>query len=448
MEISLEGAGRKTTVLIAGVAVFAILAIQASELWLGDYRIHSNNIDQMERGAALLPGDAQAWDLLGHYYQWDFTHSDVPRALEDYRHAVRDNPLDADYWIDVASASEATGDDADARQAFTRAQAAYPASAEVDFYYGNFLLRQQEYPAAYAQLRRAAVADPKLLPVVISRVWRANEDVNQMLDQVLPANVDAYVDALDFFCAGHRADEALMVWERMRQLGKPIQLDEAFPLMDELIHEDRAEEATRAWREALMAAGLPNEGPTGGSLIWNGNFKQEFAEGGLGWRWDSPGDTSIDFDSQAGPNGSRAVRLDFTGGANIAIDAPYEYVAVAPNQRYHFHASMRTEDITTESGMRFAIADPNHADAVNVVTDGVTGTTPWTPVEADVSTGSDTHFLVVRLARYPSRLFDNKLGGTVWIADLSLAPSSGAAPNPASDSPTGNGGAAGEPPTP
>ncbi|MFZ1204579.1 MAG: hypothetical protein WAN97_09715, partial [Candidatus Acidiferrales bacterium] len=100
MEISLEGAGRKTAVLIAGLAVCAILAVQAGELWLGDYRIHSNNIDEMERGAALLPGDAQAWDLLGHYYQWDFTNSDLPSALGDYSHAVLDNPLGAYYWID------------------------------------------------------------------------------------------------------------------------------------------------------------------------------------------------------------------------------------------------------------------------------------------------------------------------------------------------------------
>jgi tetratricopeptide (TPR) repeat protein len=447
MEISLEGAGRKTGVLIAALAVFGILAIQASELWLGDYRIHSNNIDETERGAALLPGDAEAWDLLGHYYQWDFTHSDVPRALADYQHAVRDNPLGADYWIDVASASEATGDDAGARQAFARAQAAYPASAEVAFYYGNFLLRQQEYPAAYAQLRRASVTDPKLLPVVISRVWRSSEDVNQMLDQVLPADVDAYVHALDFFCAAHRADDALVVWERMRQLGKSIPLDEAFALMDELIHEDRADDAKRAWHEALEAAGLPNEEPAGGSLICDGNFKEEFAEGGLGWRWDSPWDTSIDFDPQAGPNDSRAVRLDFTGGANVAIDAPYEYVAVAPDQNYHFHASMRTDSITTESGMRFAIADPNHAGAVNVVTDSVTGTTPWTQVQADVATGPDTHFLVVRLARYPSRLFDNKLDGTVWIADLSLVPASAPAANAASSPSASNESAAGEPPS-
>jgi tetratricopeptide (TPR) repeat protein len=435
MELSLEGARRKTGLLVAGVAICAIVIFQASETWLADYRIHSEKIGEMERGAALLPGDGEAWDLLGHYYQWDLLHLDLPRALADYRRATGDDPRSADYWMDVASASEVTGDEAGARQAFERAQTVYPASGEVAFHYGNFLLRQQEYAGAYAQLRRAVAADPKLLPLAISRVWRSSEDVNQLLDQVLPANVDAYTQALDFFASIRQADAGLAVWERMRQSGKVIRLQRAFTFMDELIREDRADDARRVWREAVAAAGLPSEEPARGSLIWDGDFKTDFAEGGLGWRWDSLPDTSIDFDSQVGPNGSRVVRLDFTGGGNIGVDAPYEYVAVEPNQRYHFHASMRTDEITTDSGMRFAISDPNHASAVNVVSDSMTGTQPWTPIDADVATGPETHFLAVRLARYPSRLFDGKLGGTVWIADVSLIPedvSAGATAEPSS----------------
>ncbi len=423
MEIPLEGAREKAALAIAAFAIAAIIIFQASAVWLADYRIHSKNIGLMERGTALMPSDGQAWDLLGHYYQWDFLHSDLPRALADYQHAVRDNPLSAEYWMDVASASETKGDVTGARQAFERAQAVYPASGEVDFYYGNFLLRQQEYPAAYDELRRAVTADPKLLPLVISRAWRSNDDVNVLLDQVLPANIDAYLQALDFFGGTHQADAALVVWERIRQMGTVVPLAETFPLLDELIRDDRADDAQRVWREAVAMAGMPNGETARGSLIWDGDFHADFTNGGLGWRWDSPPGTSIDFDLQPGPNGSRAVRLDFTGGANVNLDAPFEYVPVEPNQHYHFHASMRTEEITTESGMRFAIGDPNHKDAVNVVSDSVTGTQPWTAVNEDIATGPETHFLVVRVVRYPSRLFDNKLSGTAWIADVSLIPS-------------------------
>ena len=131
---------------------------------------------------------------------------------------------------------------------------------------------------------------------------------------------------------------------------------------------------------------------------------------------------TIDFDSQPAPDGSRAVRLDFTGGSNINLGAPLQFVPVQPQTTYHFHAYMRTEDITTESGLRFSILDPNHPNAVGVLTDNLTGTHAWDTLDINVTTGAETHFLLVRLYRAPSRLFDNQLGGTVWIAGVSLVP--------------------------
>jgi hypothetical protein len=85
---------------------------------------------------------------------------------------------------------------------------------------------------------------------------------------------------------------------------------------------------------------------------------------------------------------------------------------------------MRTEGITTESGLRFQITDPNHSGALNVQTENFVGSRPWTSVDTDFTTGPATYFLLVRLFRDPSRLFENKLEGTVWIADVSLVASS------------------------
>ena len=43
-------------------------------------------------------------------------------------------------------------------------------------------------------------------------------------------------------------------------------------------------------------------------------------------------------------------------------------------------------------------------------------------MDLDVVAAPITHFLLVRLVRNRSRLFDNKLSGAVWIADISLVP--------------------------
>jgi len=139
---------------------------------------------------------------------------------------------------------------------------------------------------------------------------------------------------------------------------------------------------------------------------------------------------AIDFDAVPGPQESRALRLDFSGGSNVDLAEPFEFVPVRPGTNYHFRAYMRTEDITTESGLRFSIIDPNHPNAVAALTENLTGTHGWSALDADVVTGNQTHFLLVRLLRAPSRLFDNRLSGTVLIADLSLVRSGTEAERP------------------
>jgi tetratricopeptide (TPR) repeat protein len=423
MEIPLGEARWRAVLLVVSLATVAILIFQAGELWLASHRLASGKIPLMERGAALVPGNAAAWDSLGRSRQWDLANPDVFGAIADYQRAVKVDPRSAHYWMDLASAYEAAGDSTRARDAFLQAKAVYPISAEVAFYYGNFLLRQQEYTEAYRELRRAVRTDRTLLPLAISRTWRSREDVGELLNQMLPADADAYLQALDFFASIHRAEPGLAVWKRLLELGQPIVLSRTFPFFDELIQEDRGDDARRMWRQAVVAAGLTYQEPPNHSLIWNGDFASAFANGGLEWRWVPYPGISIDFGAQPAPNGSRAVRLNFNGGSNLTLGAPLQYIPVEPGRGYHFHAYMRTHEITTESGLRFSITDPNHPGALDLLTENFTGSRGWTAVDADLATGPDTHFLLVRLLRNPSQLFDNKLSGTVWIADVSLVPS-------------------------
>ena len=423
MELSLGCARKRTAVAILASAIAAILIFEAGETWLANRRIDSGRLALMKRGAALLPGDGEAWDRVGRFLQFDFANPNPSAAIEDYRKAVRDDPRSSYYWMDLAGAYEDVGDTAHARQAFERAEAEYPASALVAWNYGNFLLRQRENTKGYQKIRQAVHIDPKLLPLAISRTWLSSADASVLISQVLPASVEAYLQALTFLASIHEPDAGLVVWKQLVALGKPFELARTFPFLDELIANDEAELAARVWREAIAGDGLHPGESSADSLIWNGDFSRDFANGGLGWRWDSPIGVSISFDSPPPSEKGRSVRLDFGGGSNLALDAPTEYVPVEPSHAYHFHAYLRTEDVATESGIQLSIIDPNHRGAVNVVTDNLTGTHSWAAVDADVRTGEETHFLLVRLFRSPSRLFDNKLSGTAWIADVSLVPS-------------------------
>jgi tetratricopeptide (TPR) repeat protein len=422
MELPLESAAQKRTVLLAALAVLALISYQSGRMWLADHRLHSDRVEVIERGAALEPGYAEGWNRVGHRQQWDLENSNLEGALANYRRAVQVNPFSAHYWMDLASAEEATGNTKEAREAFERAKNVYPTSAEVAWNYGNFLLRQEDFSEGFAQIHSALIGNPQLLPLAISRSWRSNRDVNLLLDRVLPTNVDAYIEALDFFAASRQADAGLEVWRRLMGLGKPLALPRTFPFFEDLIAEERSADAVRVWKEALAAAGLPHDDPPGGSLVFNGDFSHEFENGGLGWRWSVLPGVAIDFDVAPPGFGVRSVRIDFGGGRNTELYQPAQFVPVEPGRTYRFHARIRTEGITTESGMRFFVFDPHRPTAEQLLTENLTGSHPWTAVDGNIATGPETNFLCIRLNRNPSRLFENKLSGVVWITDVSLAP--------------------------
>ncbi len=422
MELPIEGAGPRRFVAAASLAIAAILAFQASEVWLANHRINSQQLETVRSGANLMPGNGEAWDRVGRFEEYDFANPDPAAAIEAYQRALKDDPNSSYYWVDLGSAYELAGQDDQARHAYDQARTAYPLSGLVAWRYGNFLLRKQQYPEAFAEIQRSVRADPLILPLAISRVWRSTENVDQMLDQVLPADPDAYFQALDFFESIHAAEPALAVWRRLIALKESFVLARSSPFIDELISENRAEDAKLVWHEALAASGAANPKAVDGSVVWDGDFTQDFSKGGLGWRWDPSLGASIEFDSAPPSHSGRSVRLDFSGGANLDLVQPAEVVPVEPSRTYHFRARIRTEGITTESGVRFSLSDPRDS-TVNAVTENFTGSHPWTGIEADVKTGSNTRFLNVRLIRNQSRLFDNKLSGTAWIANIFMAPS-------------------------
>ncbi len=433
MEDSLGRPTSRKTVLLVSCFAAAILTYQAIRIWVADYLVHKERIDQVARGVALEPENAAAWERLGRVREADLANPDPIAAVADFQKAVAHVPLSAQYWMDLAIGYESIGNIPAAREAFGRPRAAYPSSSVVAWVYGNFLLRQGDTDAGFAQISHALQADPrlsdpKLVPLAVSRVWHLSQDANVLLNQVLPPEQDAYFQAIDFMEENRQPAAALLIWQRLLSLGQPIELRRSFPLLWLLMESDRGADASRVWREALAAAGLPHNEPAGGSLVWNGDFARDFLNGGLDWRWNSSlVGASMGFDAPPPSSEGRSLRLDFSGGENLDLMNPQQFVPVEPSQRYHFHALLKTEGITTESGISFLISDPNHGAAM-VATENFTGTRAWTPVDVDYTTTPATHFLSIQVRRAPSRLFDNKLSGTAWIGNVSLTPSDGAEP--------------------
>lgn len=409
-------------VLCVAVAVFFAVVYQSTKLWLAWSWECSSSLKQQIRGASLIPGDAEAWDRIGEAIASNFD-AQPGAAISFFQHAVAMDPRSANDWMDLAQAYEADGNIRDASAAYERAQQDYPISAQVAWSYGNFLLRQGQTSVGLKEVHRALVTDYRLVPLALSRVWNSDPDVHVILNDVLPPGQYARLQALDFFAGIHEQAAALDVWKGVTSAAKaqPLALPDAFPYLQYLIATDQAKEAASVWGEAIAVARWPESQAADDSRIWNGGFEEPIASGGLDWRISQVPGAYADTDRNVHHSGEKSLRVDFTGGVNLDFWYIDQIVPVEPSTNYVFQYFMRTQSISTESGLRFEVLDLND-NQVNLMTPDLTGTNPWTAVKLDFATGQKTHFLDIRLRRLPSRLFDNKLSGTVWVDDVSLLP--------------------------
>jgi hypothetical protein len=382
----------------------------------------SLNPDDWSRASHIEPGDAGNWYRLGRYRQLDFDHADTPLAISFYRRAVQLNPRSAFYKLDLASALEMSGNNAEAEKYYRGAQQNYPISAEVSWKYGNFLLRQQRLPEAYVEIHRAVEVDPKMLPLAVSRAWHSNPDVHVLLDQVLPNTAEGDWAALSFLTDTQDATAALAVWNHLIARKPNIDRDKTLALIALLVAQEHYDEAGAVWHQSMDPAWTASGESNRGSLVFDGGFEKDVSAGGFGWRQENVPGAEFAFDTVEKHSGARSASISFDGTQNLDYVYLHQDVLVTPGTRYRFRGYLRTDKITTESGMRIEILDPKDTKNLDVLTPNETGTQPWTLEETDFTTGPKTHLIRIRLRRAPSERLDNRLSGAVWVDDVELFP--------------------------
>jgi tetratricopeptide (TPR) repeat protein len=422
MRIDLTCAWPRTYFFAAVLLLSGALAFFSGKAFLAAHWNASSKPDLWQEACRLEPGNGEYWSHFGLSRQWDLSPGGIHEAVRYLQIATQVNPRSADLWMELADAYQTSGDPVHAQESYERAQANYPLSSEVAWRYGSFLLYEGKFSDGYTEIRRALLVDPSFTSNAISECWQSDPNVASILDKVLPAKTEYYRNAIDFFLSQNLPDPALAVWNRQRPLGLPITLPDTIPLVDALIDEDRLAEARQTWHQALEGANWPRDPSKDGSLVFNGGFEHDLANGGYDWREVGVSGAHVDFDSLTAHSGSRSLRIQFEGTVNLDFHHLFQYIPVESRTRYHFSAYLRTEGISSDRGIGFQIFDLHHPPQLQLMTSESIGTNPWTLVQADLATGPDTHLLKIALRRIPSWKFDNKLGGTVWVDDVSLTP--------------------------
>jgi tetratricopeptide (TPR) repeat protein len=406
---------------------FAVLLIvaggfsfEAAKGWLAAHWAASPRPEDWFRSANLEPGNAEYWHRLGLFEQWDMERDDLQQAVRYYQMAAQVNPRSDIYWMDLAGAYEMLGETSRVREAYEKAKLDHPVSPEAAWRYGSFLLRQEDTCKAFAEFRVALMRDPKFETSAVAQSWKAGASASQILNEILPAQSQYYLVALDFFLSQRQDASALEIWSRLVDLKQPFEIQQVVPLINDLIVQDRMEEARRVWQQALTATHWAVDASGAPSVLFNGGFEHDLVNGGFDWQEMPVEGVSFDIDAGVAHSGARSLRINFDGSVNLDFSHLLQWVAVQPHSRYRFAAYFRTEGISTDSGVRFLVYDPHHSTMPQTLTADLTGTHPWSVVDAELTTGPETRVLAIVLRRVPSRKFDNKLQGTAWVDDVSL----------------------------
>jgi tetratricopeptide repeat protein len=370
-----------------------------------------------ETAVRLEPNDPSMWYFLGRYWQYDPVEADTGRAIRAYRTSLGLDPLSADTWLDLASAYETEGEIDAARKAFLEAKNLYPVSSEVLWSYGNFLLRQNELESAFAEFHRAIEESPQLGAEAVRICRHVEPDFNQILYRVLPPKAEAYLSAVGELTNEADTTDALEVWSKLFDLHPKLHSREVIPFVDGLLRGQQTSDAARVWGQAVTLMDLPKMHDPAGSLIWDGGFETDVADGGLAWRFEQRQSPVLSYDHNVMHSGLRALRLDFDQKNISGFVDVCQLVVVEPKTTYEFTAWLRTKDMAEEGGIFFRIAMPGPRAGPVFETTKLFGTNEWTKISMPWTSPDESRLAQVCLAR--SRAYDQH-HGTTWVDDVSL----------------------------
>jgi Flp pilus assembly protein TadD len=417
--------------LSRGLLVIGSLVVA---LWVSFFGVRSgiagheaegNSSNELRWAVRLEPGNPEFWYRLGHYQQFNLEQPDVVASVESYQKAVALNPGYTEAWLDLGTAYELDGNTTAAQEAFLRAKKTYPASAEVAWRYGNFLLREGTLPEAFAELRLALQADPRRAGAVFSRAYRADPDIDEILNNLLPPVPAVYVDAIAEAVDSQQLAVAQTMWMRLMKLNPHLQIWQFEKFVEALLAHRDYDAASRVWDQGTSTMNLPPLIQPRESVLWDPSFESGIRNLSFAWFFHSLEEgVHTEFDTTEKLSGRQSLRLTFDGKHNPGGEVACARGVVTPGTKYLFSGWVKTRDITGDQGVRFHLKSYGNDRVALASTKEMHGTTPWTFIEQDWTAGPGVRVMEVCISREPSTDPDIHISGDAWVDDVTLVPKS------------------------
>jgi tetratricopeptide (TPR) repeat protein len=334
------------------------------------------------------------------------------KAAAVFAQAVRADSASAYRWADFAEALAAAGRIEEARRAFQRATDLAEGVPQIWFHDAIFHFELGENDLGLRSVRRVLDEAAEYDAVFFDYFDRLELKPRRVLAEI-EQNQRATRSYTEHLITVNNADGAQEAW---RTLVAHRFIDDRLTAsyISCLLRNHRYEAARSDWAASQQQPDFQDS-----NLVFNGDFERPFTGCPLDWAIQPSEHFETTRDDSVAYHGHWSLKIHFHGDGNVTYANIMQTVRVHPG-RHHLSAWIRTENITTNEGIRLEILDPESPARLALKTSVITGSHDWMVIDAPFVVPQSSNLIAVRVIRSPSLMFDNAISGTAWLDSVSV----------------------------
>jgi len=394
------------TTLAIGLCLFLM---QASARFgfsrlLTRYGVATNSIPAADQAVQLTPTDPEAHRARASI----LNRLQMPaEAVKSFETAASLRYRDDYLWIELGNTREELGDANSALAALDQAIRWAPHYAHTHWQRGNVLLRMRRPEEAFAELRKAAAANPKYTANLIDLAWGISGGDLKTTEAALEIKDDA--TRLELIRLLARNGKGKEVVDQLRSMSIPLSAEKQNEVVRLLF-------TAKAYREAFDLWRVSN--PTNSILI-NGSFEEPvaFNDSGLGWiiAPDQKRQAAIDVSEKLSGTKSLLVKFDDTWSPNTPLLS--QTIVVDADRTYRLSFAVKTKDLVSGGPLVIRVKDASNDQLLGQSENFPSATSPWRVLNFNFTTTATSQAVIIRLQRNcemsPCPIF-----GTLWLDEF------------------------------
>jgi hypothetical protein len=400
------------------VLISFLIGYHICSIWrsVNFYRANPSKEDLL-KAIRLNPSNPDPFYRLGLFYQWDIRNIDLRESLKNLSKAIERNPLEQEYWLNLAKVLQRMGEQEASEKALEKAILTFSTNYRGRWMTGNLFLQRGAFEKALPHFTYILAYYPNQSGLVYE-VWnKAVNDTDFILERLVPKDPSSLQQYLSYLYEIGDKESVKKVWVKKASYGFKSDRTETLRFIEFLITHGDLNEAFQAWKARLREEGLPI--PRDENLITNGGFEEEkVLGGGFDWKIVNIPGVEISFDRSIAFEGKSSLKITFNGKENIDFHHIYQFVALKPNGEYVLKVHMKTKAVTTKSGLKIEISGVG--PAFYGTSESLMGDNGWKELMVVFRTPSQSKGGLVRIRREKTDKFDRFISGAVWIDNVSL----------------------------